>query len=103
MKRLTFPKPLQTPRIHIKTLLPLTTTLSRAHKRRNATQTRTFTNTKMSFSNTNTGDKPADPYKERNIDDASIKDKVEDLGEFVSSCKFSVMVPLVLWSQDAWH
>jgi len=45
----------------------------------------------MSFSNTNTGDKPADPYKEKNIDDASIKDKVEDLSEFVSACKFGMM------------
>lgn len=45
----------------------------------------------MSFSNTNTGDKPADPYKEKNIDHASIKDKVEDLSEFITSCKFGMM------------
>ena len=45
----------------------------------------------MSFSNTNTGDKPADPYKEKNLDDTSIKVKVEDLSEFVSSCKFGMM------------
>ncbi|PMD50847.1 uncharacterized protein K444DRAFT_657620 [Hyaloscypha bicolor E] len=45
----------------------------------------------MSFSNTNTGDKPADPYKEKNLDDASIKDKVEDLSEFVTACKFGMM------------
>jgi len=45
----------------------------------------------MSFSNTNTGDKPADPYKEKNIDHASIKDKIEDLSEFVSACKFGMM------------
>ncbi|KAE9364022.1 hypothetical protein N431DRAFT_489826 [Stipitochalara longipes BDJ] len=45
----------------------------------------------MSFSNTNTGDKPADPYKEKNIDNASIKDKVEDLSEFISSSKFGMM------------
>jgi hypothetical protein len=45
----------------------------------------------MSFSNTNTGDKPADPYKEKNIDHVSIKEKVEDLSEFVSSCKFGMM------------
>jgi hypothetical protein len=45
----------------------------------------------MSFSNTNTGDKPADPYREKNLDDASIKDKVEDLSEFVTACKFGMM------------
>jgi len=45
----------------------------------------------MSFSNADTGSKPADPYKEKNIDDASIKDKVEDLSEFISACKFGMM------------
>ncbi|PMD21383.1 hypothetical protein NA56DRAFT_748848 [Hyaloscypha hepaticicola] len=45
----------------------------------------------MSFSNANTGDKPADPYKEKNLDDASIKEKVEDLSEFISACKFGMM------------
>jgi hypothetical protein len=45
----------------------------------------------MSFSNADTGNKPADPYKEKNIDHASIKDKVEDLSEFVSACKFGMM------------
>jgi hypothetical protein len=45
----------------------------------------------MSFSNANTGDKPADPYKETNLNDVSIKEKVEGLSEFVSSCKFGMM------------
>jgi len=45
----------------------------------------------MSFSNTNIGSKPADPYKEKNIDHASIKEKVEDLSEFISACKFGMM------------
>jgi general stress protein 26 len=45
----------------------------------------------MSFSNADTGNKPADPYKEKNIDHASIKDKVEDLSDFVSACKFGMM------------
>jgi len=45
----------------------------------------------MSFSNTDTGSKPADPYKEKNIDHASIKEKVEDLSEFISACKFGMM------------
>jgi hypothetical protein len=43
------------------------------------------------FSNTDTGNKPADPYKEKNLDDASIKEKVEDLSGFVSACKFGMM------------
>jgi len=45
----------------------------------------------MSFSNSNTGDKPADPYKEKNIDEVSIKEKVEDLSEFITACKFGMM------------
>jgi len=44
-----------------------------------------------SYSNTDTGSKNADPYKERNIDEASIKEKVKDLSEFVSACKFGMM------------
>jgi len=45
----------------------------------------------MSFSNTNTGDKQADPYTAKNKDETSIKEKVEDLSEFVSACKFGMM------------
>jgi len=46
----------------------------------------------MSFSNTNTGDKPADPYKKANTDtEATVKQKVEDLSAFMSSCKFGMM------------
>jgi len=44
-----------------------------------------------SFSNANTGDKHPDPYKEKNIDEVSIKEKVEDLEEFMSACKFGMM------------
>jgi len=91
MKRFLYPKLLQSSRSQTRTLRPLTATLSRASSKRTTIQRRSFSNTKMSFSNTNTGDKPADPYKEKNIDDASIKDKVEDLSEFVSSCKFGMM------------
>lgn len=43
------------------------------------------------FSNADTGSKSADPYKEKNLDSASIKEKVEDLSEFVSACKFGMM------------
>jgi len=46
----------------------------------------------MSFSNADTGSKPADPYKEKNADvDVSLKEKVEDLSEFISACKFGMM------------
>ena len=49
----------------------------------------------MSFSNTDTGSKPADPYKAKNIDHASIKDKVEDLSDFITACKFGMMTTRV--------
>ena len=42
----------------------------------------------MSFSNADTGSKPADPYKAENLDQTSIKEKIEDLVDFISSCKF---------------
>ena len=45
----------------------------------------------MSFSNTDTGDKPADPTKPANIDEPSLKEKVEDLIAFTDSCKFGMM------------
>lgn len=45
----------------------------------------------MSFSNTTTGDKPADPYKAANQEELSLKGKVDDLVEFVNKCKFGMM------------
>lgn len=45
----------------------------------------------MSFSNANTGGKASDPYKEQNMDEPSIQDKVEDLSAFASACKYSMM------------
>jgi len=45
----------------------------------------------MSFSNTDTGSKPADPYTAKNIQDPSLKEKVDDLVSFVSRCKFCMM------------
>ncbi|KAG8629674.1 hypothetical protein KVT40_003539 [Elsinoe batatas] len=45
----------------------------------------------MSFSNTSTGDKPADPYVKKNIDPADLKEKVEDLISFVEKQKFCLM------------
>jgi len=44
------------------------------------------------FSNTDTGKKEADPYTAKNMDDTtSLKEKVEDLSEFVTACKFGMM------------
>ncbi|KAI9685287.1 MAG: hypothetical protein M1822_004660 [Bathelium mastoideum] len=45
----------------------------------------------MSFSNTDTGDKPADPYTQKNLQDPSLKEKVEDLVSFVEKSKFCMM------------
>jgi hypothetical protein len=44
------------------------------------------------FSNTDTGSKPADPYKRKNIDtDASLEEKVAALSGFMSNSKFGMM------------
>lgn len=45
----------------------------------------------MSFSNADTGSKPADPYKAKNKDEASIKEKIEELSSFADACKFGMM------------
>ena len=45
----------------------------------------------MSFSNTDTGNKPADPYKAKNIDEPQLKEKIEDLVSFIEACKFGMM------------
>lgn len=38
-----------------------------------------------------TATKHADPYKERNIDEVSLQEKVEGLSNFISGCKFGMM------------
>lgn len=45
----------------------------------------------MSFSNTDTGSKEADPYKAKNFDEQSLKTKVDDLAAFIDSTKFAMM------------
>ncbi|KAG4026245.1 hypothetical protein MFRU_043g00490 [Monilinia fructicola] len=45
----------------------------------------------MSFSNANTGSQDADPYKAKNIDTPSLKEKVEDLSAFIDASKFGMM------------
>jgi hypothetical protein len=42
-------------------------------------------------SNTDTGNKPADPYKAKNMDDPSLETKVKDLVAFVDKCKYCMM------------
>jgi hypothetical protein len=44
-----------------------------------------------SFSNTDTGSKPADPYTSKNQEEPSLQEKVNDLGAFVDRCKFCMM------------
>ncbi|RYP11113.1 hypothetical protein DL764_000271 [Monosporascus ibericus] len=44
-----------------------------------------------SFSNADTGSRPADPYKAESKDEASLADKIEVLVNFISSCKFGMM------------
>ncbi|KHN96140.1 protein bli-3 [Metarhizium album ARSEF 1941] len=45
----------------------------------------------MSFSNTSTGDKPADPYSQANKEEVDVRTKVTDLGNFVTKCKYGMM------------
>lgn len=46
----------------------------------------------MSFSNTSTGDKPADPYTKVNADsEVTLEQKVSDLSDFIQACKFGMM------------
>lgn len=44
-----------------------------------------------SFSNTDTGSKPADPYKQKNLHEPELKEKIEDLVKFMDHCKFGMM------------
>jgi len=46
---------------------------------------------KMSFSNADTGSKPSDPYKAKNMEDPSLSEKIEALSAFMSSSKFGMM------------
>ncbi|KAF2839487.1 hypothetical protein M501DRAFT_953008 [Patellaria atrata CBS 101060] len=45
----------------------------------------------MSYSNTDTGGKTADPYTQKNLQDPPLKEKVEDLIRFVEKSKFCLM------------
>ncbi|KAK3111723.1 hypothetical protein LTR53_012730 [Teratosphaeriaceae sp. CCFEE 6253] len=45
----------------------------------------------MSFSNTDTGSKPADPYTAKNLQEPPLKEKVDDLVAFTDRAKFCMM------------
>ncbi|KAK5084134.1 BLI-3 blue-light-inducible Bli-3 protein [Exophiala xenobiotica] len=45
----------------------------------------------MSYSNADTGDKAADPYKEKNQDEPGLEQKVQDLVSFIKKSKFGMM------------
>ncbi|KAF2863064.1 hypothetical protein K470DRAFT_156458 [Piedraia hortae CBS 480.64] len=45
----------------------------------------------MSYSNTNTGNQPADPYTAKNLQEPPLKEKIDDLVKFVDKCKFCMM------------
>lgn len=46
----------------------------------------------QTFSNTDTGSKPADPYTSKNLDkDASLDEKVAALSGFMNNSKFGMM------------
>lgn len=51
----------------------------------------TTTPNKMSFSNTSTGDAPADPYKKANAEEVPLQTKIEDLVNFITKEKFGMM------------
>lgn len=44
-----------------------------------------------SFSNTDTGSKPSDPYTQKNVEEPSLKEKVEDFKQFVDKAKFCML------------
>ncbi|KAM0284698.1 hypothetical protein ACHAQH_001852 [Verticillium albo-atrum] len=43
------------------------------------------------FSNADTGNRPADPYKEANKEEVSLQTKIEDLTKFINATKFAMM------------
>ena len=72
------------PRVSV---VPKLTTISQLPTTRNRHRYKTT----MSFSNTDTGSKSADPYKEKNLEEPSLKEKVEDLLAFVDKTKFCLL------------
>lgn len=54
----------------------------------------------MSYSNTDTGDKTADPYKAKNLDTPPLKEKIEGLVNFVASQKFGMLTTKIESSEN---
>ena len=48
-------------------------------------------NMSSGFSNTDTGSKNADPYTQKNKEETSLKEKVEDLLAFIDKTKFCLL------------
>ena len=76
-----------------RTLHPLADLSRPLHPRPNLSNS--FTSRMASYSNTDTGSKPADPYKEKNFQEPDLKVKVEDLVAFIEHCKFGMMTTRV--------
>jgi len=60
---------------------PKQQTVTRIHKQ----------NMSSGFSNTDTGSKTADPYTQKNLEEPSLKEKVEDLLKFIDNTKFCLL------------
>merc|ERR1711879_562373 len=73
------------------TYLPLTThsKLPNNHAAQRVFSTTTIT--MSGFSNTDTGSKTADPYTQKNLEEPSLKEKCEDLLNFVDKTKFCLL------------
>ena len=82
----------QLPRI-ARSRAPVLTRLSRTiYNPQSHTNPFSTTSRIMSFSNTDTGNKPADPYTAKNLDQPeSLKEKIGDLIGFVEKSKFCMM------------
>ena len=79
---------IQRPLTQVKLVHLRTSHLSLTHQRHQHQQTTMSDH----FSNTNTGDKPADPYKKANMDnEVPLAQKIQDLSDFMSNCKFCMM------------
>lgn len=78
----------------VQTLIQQSTRSSSLQQPLQSTRTFSTTSANMSFSNTDTGNKPADPYTQKNAQDPSLQEKVEDLTTFIDKCKFCMMTTM---------
>lgn len=66
------------------------TAVVQSPKQHTVTRIHTY-NMSSGFSNTDTGSKTADPYTEKNKEEPSLKEKVEDLLKFIDNTKFCLL------------